>query len=77
MIFLSMSSNLIGVRLTKGTSRTMKSVTESKPGMANKVYDNSREVPGPIPPALAGAVTSKPTVAILCSWTVTVSGDLL
>ena len=37
MIFLSRSSNLIGVRLTTGTSRTMKSITESKPGVANKL----------------------------------------
>ena len=77
MIFLSRSLNLIGVRLTTGTSRTIRSVTESKPGVANKVYHNSGEVPGPVHPALARAVTSKPTAAVFCSWTVTVLGDLL
>ena len=64
MIFLSRSLNLIGVRLTTGTSGTKKSVTESKPGVANKVYHNSREVPGTVPPVKAGVVKSKSTVTI-------------
>ena len=63
--------------LTTGTSRTKKSVTESKPGVANKVYHNSREVPRTVPPANAGVVKPKSTVAVLCSWAFTALGDLL
>ena len=77
MIFLSRSSNLIGVRLTTGTLRTMKSVTESKPGVAKEVYHNSREVPGTVPPAKARVAKSKSIVTVLCSWTFTALGDLL